>query len=160
MLDEPQDTLRLDMSRVPPGNNWWDSIERRRYGCVRWTGPGCSANLYLPLKPGSKRIRLTVVGAAGKDVLRSLRLVVEGKEVPLSGRSILRRYPRVFTGTIPAAAIQDGRRTKLTLVVSKTRGIKGGLRRKCGICVSGLEISPVQSAAGKARFAWWRSEAA
>jgi hypothetical protein len=150
MLEEPQETLCLDMSRVPPGNNWWDSAEHPRFGCVRWTGPGSSANLYLPLTPGSKNVRLTVIDAAGEDILRSLKLIVEGHEVPLTCESRSKRFPRIFTGTLPAHAVRTGLRTKLSLQVSETRRPKKNHAKKFGIRVSSLEVSPAKADTG-----WW-----
>jgi hypothetical protein len=160
MLEQPQERIHLDMSRMPPGNNWWESTEHKSYGCVRWTGPGRSAEIHLPLTPGSKNVRLTVIKAAGKDVLRSLRLVVEGTEVPLTWKFKLKRFPRTYTGTIPGEAIPAQRRTKLSLQFSATRRPWRGAPIKAGVCVSSLEIDSAACDAGTPHTAWRRSRAA
>jgi hypothetical protein len=147
MLEEPQESLKLDMSRLPPGNNWWSTWQRRPGGSGRWTGPGPAAHIYLPLAAGDKHVRLTVVDAATRGALRSLRLEVGGKEVPLSGNFQLRRFPRTFTGTIPGDAIQMPRRTQLILRVSETRHPWKNAPIKAGVCVGGLEVRPVALAA-------------
>ncbi len=142
MLEQPRDRVRLDMSRVPAGNNWRPSTEHRRHGCARWTGPGCASNLFLPLTPGPKRVRVEIIGCAGEDVLRSLKLVAAGAEVPLEREPGPARYPRVYAGTVPGGAIRPHRRTKLTLEVCRTR--RRGLLNadRCGVLVSSVEVSP------------------
>ncbi|MGB3405938.1 MAG: sulfotransferase family 2 domain-containing protein, partial [Jannaschia sp.] len=74
-------TLNFSVRRPVAGANWY-SREGLEPNCTpfRWTGPGTTSTLYLPLKAESDlRLHLRIVRAIAPEVLDSLSLQVNGK---------------------------------------------------------------------------------
>ncbi len=82
------DAVRVDFSRVDPGSGWHVGERYPKYGVVRWSGPETVSCLRLPLAAGrSYTVRFAVLRSAARDVLESLVMEVNGRNIPLKKQS-------------------------------------------------------------------------
>jgi hypothetical protein len=142
------DRLRFDFGQVLPGFEWHGAERDSRHGTYQWSGPGTRSSLSLPLV-NDRDLTLTfgVIHTFAPDVLKSLRLEVNGEPVALSRRR-QKNYGYRFAGRLPAAALaRSPGAPRLTFVVDRTVEPKSldpasSDRRRLGVALHGLEIEP------------------
>lgn len=142
--------LRLGFGRAFEGDGWHER-ERAPDGRVRrWTGPGESAWMDVPMDTSRPlRLRFRATGAA-LDVIQSVRVAVNGIETPISSwpLQLPENTTRVFDGAIPAETLAARREfTRIGFRVARTvcpaeedAGARD--RRRLGLCLEWLELFP------------------
>jgi hypothetical protein len=113
--------VRLDFSRVNPGSGWHIGERYPRYGVVRWSGPETVSYLRLGLASGRPyKVRFRVLRSVAKDVLESLALEVNGRNIPLKKRLADVWGGVIVEGHIPADVLGDNSPVEFAFKVSRT----------------------------------------
>jgi hypothetical protein len=113
--------VRADFSRVNPGSGWHVGERYPRYGVVRWSGPETASYLALALASGqSYKVRFRVLRSVAKDVLDSLKLEVNGRDIPLKKRPGDVWGGVIVEGKIPADVVRDHSNTEFAFKVNRT----------------------------------------
>jgi hypothetical protein len=154
--------ISVDFRRVGPGMGWHVGETHPLYGPTRWSGPGATSYLQFHLQPDQSYIvRFRILKYLELDVLRSLRLEVNGLPIPLkSWRDDVRKV--IFEGVIPSTAMRAGVPSTLAFKINRTlpanhKSLTRKLRaflgnevllqpeddsRLLGLCYDWLEIVP------------------
>lgn len=144
-----ESVLNLSMRRTIAGANW-HSREGLDKGCTtfRWTGPGTTSTLHLPLKAEEDlRVQIYLVRAIAPDVLQSLSLSVQGNGIPLQLLTAWETHT-VFQGVIPKALLASPPTlTRLEIRVNRTESMQtiaphSPDQRRVGLAVSHLYLFP------------------
>jgi hypothetical protein len=113
--------VRIDFSRVNPGSGWHIGERYPRYGVVRWSGPETVSYLRLGLAPSRPyKVRFRVLRSVAKDVLESLALDVNGRNIPLKKRLADVWGGVIVEGNIPADVLGDNSPVEFAFKVSRT----------------------------------------
>jgi hypothetical protein len=119
-----------------------------------WTGPGTTSTLDFSLATDADLvIRLRVTNAVAPDVLDSLRLQVNGQEIPLQSLS-RKETAGVFQGVIPKSVLRTDRSfTRLTLTVDRTLPFQTpdvalADERIVGVSLNRIQIFPLSARIG------------
>ncbi len=143
-------SLNRTLAFGPLGNGWqaWEGSPERGY---RWTGPGHESTLDLPLATErSVRISMRIGDIASWEILKSLRLTVNGREIVLRRISLGPRWHWI-TGHASAAQLASEKPfTRIVLHVSKTLAApvfrkKTRDTRVLGLAVKWIRIEPLGS---------------
>ena len=150
-LDAPQQTagnIFFDFRRVEPGQGWhvgeWNPVQ----GVARWSGPATTSYLKFHLAANCDQIiRFRVLRAISPDVLKSLTLAVNGKNVPLTMRPEGKQGFVLFEGKIPKSALARQGESVLEFKIAKTHlpgefNPKNPDVRQLGLCFNWLHIYP------------------
>ncbi len=138
----------FDFRRVNPGRGWHVGEVHPIYGVLRWSGS--SSVSYLEFTISGKTdliIRFRIVNAIASDVLKSLRLEVNGKTLPLKKRKD-GTMGWLFEGYIPFSLTQRSPQVLcLKFHVSRTERpvsdvVDGQETRSLGLCYNWLHIYP------------------
>ena len=143
------DQVRLGFGKAINGRGW-HGRERVGGGVVRWTGPDATASLDLPLIT-SRRLRLRFhCGAEEIDVVESLRVRVNGAEVPARSWQIEdpATAARVFDVMLPIELLARGAAfTRIEFEVDRVTGPEDRAegaeeKRRLGLRFHWLEVFP------------------
>lgn len=99
--NKPVSALRYDLDQPLPGRQWHERNLNPDHGVTRWSGPGPHSTLDLPLAASENlKIKFHVLAALTAEALDSLKLDVEGQDIPLS-RQVNPDTSTTFEGTLP-----------------------------------------------------------
>jgi hypothetical protein len=125
--------MRIDFGRVDPGSGWHVGERSPKYGVVRWSGPETVSYLRPLLAPGqSYEIRFRVLRAVARDVLESLRLEVNGHNIPLKKHAAGLWGGAILDGSIPKDILIGDSPAEFAFIVNRTASmsqIPDSLRR-------------------------------
>lgn len=148
-LNPPLTTLSYTLDQPLSGEGWYMRENDPNYGFIRWSGPGPSASLDLPLAAQVDLcIRVEILNALKKELVESLSLDVNEVEVPLTFSYSRGFKTLTYEGVIKAETLQrnPGLAT-LRLRVSETIDLgvshpEGGDSRTLGIALKKIETAP------------------
>jgi hypothetical protein len=144
----PVESMRIDFDGPISGIGWHQAELATGSGTVRWTGPGRTATLDVPLsQTRSVRVRIWALAALTWDILESLTLRVNQRPVALERRD----HPDggvSFEGVIPQRDLATDKsfvrlalRTNQTLPIG-TSDTPGAADRLVGVAIRLIEIEP------------------
>jgi hypothetical protein len=146
---ERQESLTFDFHRMDPGSGWHVGESHTQYGVIRWSGPSTISTLHLPLtKDKPLHVSFQVVNALDWGILESLKLSVNGEEIPLIRTEGTIDNVFFYEGTIPLQALESiTGKSRFDFQVdgtirSKHPSKEGGEKRELGLCYNWLSISP------------------
>ena len=141
-------SIFFDFSRVDLGMGWHVAERVPKHGAIRWSGPETSSYLFFPLTSNHDLIlQFCVIHAISPDILRSLRLKVNEKDVALTKRTN-KDGSLVFEARIPRRVLElSSRMTSLKFEVNRTSQPKevnpsNSDERRLGLCYDWLSIYP------------------
>jgi hypothetical protein len=141
-------SVHVDFTR-PIHDMGWHHIERHpEYGRVRWTGPGTTASVDVPIAPGRDvRIAFRALASLAPDILERVTLRVNGIPISLD-REQDAAGGIIFSGTVPGRALANGRPfARVTIETVRTvRPIDldpaSGDDRALGVLVNWINLAP------------------
>ena len=150
--------LDFSMRRPAAGANWHSREGLEANGIpFRWTGPGTTSTLHLPLKAeGDLRLHLRTVRAIATDVLDSLKLQVNNQFVALKPLTQWESNT-ILEAVLPASAMSTPPTlTQISLTTNRTESMQTLAphtpdHRQVGIAVSQVYVFPNRGAAPENR---------
>ncbi len=127
---KPKSGVKVDLRQFIDGSNWWNAEADGR-----WAGPATKSLLRLPaLSRGSYRMEIDVVDAMDIEILRGMKIAVDGKSVAWKSDDALLgpwasfakafkkklHYPQKLTALVRIGKDQEGKDLPLTLTFPKT----------------------------------------
>ncbi len=128
--DKSSSKIVLDLRQLIDGENWYSAEHDGR-----WAGPGTNSTLRLPLLPvGRYQVELEVVDAIAPEILREMKLSLNGKPLTIKGRHGLvgpwapvvklyrkkQRYPLLLRSDIHLLGDAAGKANYLELTFPRT----------------------------------------
>ncbi|NJR40178.1 MAG: sulfotransferase family protein [Leptolyngbyaceae cyanobacterium CSU_1_4] len=142
----PSLTAHLDFNfnQALSGSGW--HLREGNESVFRWTGPGTTSTLDLPLAIQDLTLEFCVVNAIAPDILQSLTLKVNDRPIPLG--VLYHHGITLFQATIPRTAlISNAPFTRLTFQVNRTTSPQDlnphdPDRRPVGLAFSAVQTFP------------------
>ncbi|WP_448192674.1 FkbM family methyltransferase [Azospirillum sp. sgz301742] len=140
-VEIPSEAL-VDLSTPFVGTNWYspEDYDGRRF---RWSGPGTASTIDLVVRRDQDlAIRVDVFTAASPDLLRDLKVEVDGQSIALIVQKVATSY--VLKGVVPAIAAGEVRSTRVTFIVPYVVTPTTGDVRQLGLAVERISLSCVK----------------
>ncbi|WP_162916298.1 hypothetical protein [Cohaesibacter haloalkalitolerans] len=127
---KPKPGVKVDLKQFIDGSNWWNAEADGR-----WAGPATKSLLRLPaLSQGSYRMEIDIVDAMDIEILRGMKIALDGKPIAWKSDAALLgpwasfakafkkklRYPLTLSALVRIGKDQDGKDLQLTLTFPKT----------------------------------------
>jgi len=136
--------IDLDFRNAIDGSGWHEAEVDRNGNGYRWSGPEPHSTVDLRLQGGqSYKLRIEICDFVARRILQSLQVSVNGANLPLTqieGRTI-------YEALLPKHLINGERISQVVFSMADTLYPnslgRGGDRRKIGIAVHRLQLSPV-----------------
>jgi hypothetical protein len=138
----------FDFRRVDPGTGWYQAEISKELGITRWSGPGTVSSLRIPVPSDHHQmIRFRIVNALSMEVVESLKLKVNGIDIPIKRSPDGGGMKYLFEGQIPRKVLKrNPRHTQVTFEVDKTlspdQDNRADALKMLGLCYHWLQVYP------------------
>jgi hypothetical protein len=125
--NERLDSLSFDFRRMDPGSGWRVGESHPDHGVIRWSGPSMMSTIHLPLTRNQPlRMKFRTINNYSMDILNSLKVSVNGINIPIKRKSVGKKFQFIFEGTISKQALEKTNgKSKLVFEVNRTNNPSG-----------------------------------